>query len=121
MSERGVIEANIKTALNTSGRDYLEKIVQVGFDVPIIDAALVHQVLFQRLDSVLSNAASNKNFSQQRWGNIFFSGLSTYFGTLRDVNRFSSTLAFHFASFSADGAFEVNSIDLICARSHPPL
>ena len=113
LCERAIVESNIVKALNVPGRDYLEKIVQVAFDVPMIDAARVHRVLFQRLDSLLSAEAVSPRFSQKRWGNVFFSGLRPYFETLRDVNRFISTLAFQFSSFSADGAFEVNPIDLI--------
>jgi predicted KAP-like P-loop ATPase len=88
-------------------------LLQVAFDVPMIDAARVHRMLFQRLDSLLSAETVSSRFSQKRWGNVFFSGLRPYFATLRDVNRFISTLAFQFSSFSADGAFEVNPIDLI--------
>jgi predicted KAP-like P-loop ATPase len=113
LCERAIVESNIAKALNVPGRDYLEKIVQVAFDVPMIDAARVHRVLFQRLDSLLSAEAVSPRFSQKRWGNMFFSGLRPYFETLRDVNRFISTLAFQFSSFSADGTFEVSPIDLI--------
>lgn len=111
--ERTIVESNITKAINVSGRDYLEKIVQVAFDVPMIDPSRVHRVLFQRLDSLLSDETVSSRFSQNRWGNVFFSGLRPYFATLRDVNRFVSTLAFHLSSFSTDGVFEVNPIDLI--------
>jgi hypothetical protein len=113
LGERTIVENNVAKALNVSGREYLEKIVQVAFDVPLIDVARVHQVLFQRLDSLLSTEAVAARFSQKRWANVFLSSLHSYFATLRDVNRFTSTLAFQFSCFSADGVFEVNPIDLI--------
>jgi predicted KAP-like P-loop ATPase len=113
LCERAIVENNIGKAINVPGRDYLEKIVQVAFDVPMIDPARVHRVLFQRLDALLSIETVSARFSQKRWGNVFFSGLGSYFTTLRDVNRFISTLAFQFSSLSTDGAFEVNPIDLI--------
>jgi len=113
LCDRMIVESNIAKALNVSGRDFLEKIVQVSFDVPMIDVARVRQVLFKALDSLLSTEAVLARFSTKRWANVFMSGLHGYFATLRDVNRFISTLAFQFSSFSADGAFEVNPIDLI--------
>lgn len=113
LCERAIVESNVERAINVPGRDYLEKIVQVAFDVPMIDTASVHRVLLQRLDSLLSVGTVSTRFSQKRWGNIFFSGLGSYFRTLRDVNRFISTLAFQVSSLSTDGAFEVNPIDLI--------
>lgn len=113
LCDRSVVERNISRVLNVSGRDYLEKIVQVAFDVPMIDAVRVQNVLFQRLDSLLSPEAVQSKFSLKRWTSVFLSGLRPYFVTLRDVNRFVSTLAFHFSSFSNGSVFEVNPIDLI--------
>lgn len=113
LCDRSIVETNVSKVLNVSGRDYLEKIVQVAFDVPMIDALRVQNVLFQRLDLLLSPEPIQSKFSPKRWTNVFLSGLRPYFVTLRDVNRFVSTLAFHFSSFSTDGAFEVNPIDLI--------
>lgn len=88
--------------------------MQVPFDVPLIDVARVHRVLFHRLDLLLSAEGALARFSKRRWGNVFLAGLSGYFATLRDVNRFISTLAFQFSAFSVGGgAFEANPIDLI--------
>lgn len=113
LCERTIVETNIAKALNVSGREYLEKIVQVAFDVPMVEAARVHQVLFRRLDSLLSAEAVSERFSEKRWVNMFWSSLHSYFSTLRDVNRFISTLSFQVSALSVDGAFEVNPIDLI--------
>jgi predicted KAP-like P-loop ATPase len=113
LGDRAVLEANVTRALGVSGRDYLEKIVQVAFDLPIVDIGIVREVLSKRLESLLSGAAIAAHFYEKRWANIFWSSLHVYFQNLRDVNRFTSALAFQIASFSADGAFEVNPIDLI--------
>lgn len=113
LCDRSIVEANIKEALNVPGRDYLEKIVQVAFDVPMIDVERVRNVLFDRLNRLLVAEAVSKHFDTTRWVNVFWSGLHSYFSTLRDVNRFTSTLSFHISSFSVNGAFEVNPIDLI--------
>jgi predicted KAP-like P-loop ATPase len=113
LCDRTIVEGSITKALNVPGRDYLEKIVQVAFDVPMIDIARVRHVLFSRLDSLLSAKGVSAHFSAKRWTNVFLSSLHTYFTTLRDVNRYISTLAFQISSFSVDGVFEVNPIDLI--------
>jgi hypothetical protein len=108
------VEAVIKGA---SGRDYLEKIVQVAFDVPLLDSRRVHEILFAGLNVLLADAAVSKNFNQTRWGNIFVGGLQQYFGTLRHVNRFLSSLSFHISMFKSEGSFEVNGIDLIALEA----
>lgn len=111
--ERSIVEANISSVLKVPGPEYLEKIVQVAFDIPLIDIERVRRVLFDRLNQLLFDEAVSKHFNTARWANIFWSGVHVYFSTLRDVNRFVSTLAFQFSSFFVDGAFEVNPIDLI--------
>jgi predicted KAP-like P-loop ATPase len=113
LCDRTIVENNITRALSVPGRDYLEKIVQVAFDVPMIDVERVRKVLFSRLNSLLAGESISKRFESKRWANIFLSSLNAYFTTLRDVNRFISTLAFQISSFTVEGAFEVNPIDLI--------
>lgn len=117
LCDRELIEPNITKVLQVPGRDYMEKIVQVAFDVPMIDVARVHKVLFNRLDSVLSIEVVSRRFDSRRWANVFWAGLHLYFRTLRDVNRFISTFAFHISFFNIDGAFEVNPIDLIVVET----
>lgn len=111
--DREIMEKGIADSLKVDGRDYLEKIIQVGFDLPSADTERVHQVFIEKLNSLMSAYNFGRKFDHRRWGNIFASGISNYFTTLRDVNRFISTLAFQAASFEIDGEFEVNSIDLI--------
>lgn len=113
LCDRSIVESHIEQSLNVSGRDYLEKIIQVAIDVPMIDIDRVRQVLFGRLNRLLESTAISKHFDQKRWANLFWSSLHSYFSTLRDVNRFTSTLSFHLSSFYADGELEVNPVDLI--------
>ena len=117
LCDRIVIEANINEALKMPGREYLEKIVQVAFDVPMIDVTRVRKVLFNRLGSLVSGEVVSARFHKKRWANVFWAGLHVYFTTLRDVNRFLSTLAFQMSFFTADGILEVNPIDLIVIES----
>lgn len=111
--DRNVVEKNIEKALEVSGREYMEKIVQVGFDVPAIQRAQLDRLLFGGLDQLLSEPAISKRFDERRWGNLFLGGLQAHFTTLRDVNRFLSTLSFQVSLFTAETSFEVNPVDLI--------
>ena len=111
--DRTVVEKNIEKVLAVSGRDYLEKIVQAGFDVPRIERARIHRILFEGLDEMIRVESVSKRFDKHRWGNLFFAGLQAHFKTLRDVNRFLSTLSFHVSLFRSESSFEVNPVDLI--------
>ena len=111
--ERQVVEKHIEATLKVSGSDYLEKIVQVGFDVPVIERTRLNKVLLYELTKLLQDEAVGRLFDRHRWGNLFFGDLQTYFETLRHVNRFISSLSFHIALFRSEGSFEVNPVDLI--------
>ncbi|MBI3292462.1 MAG: AAA family ATPase [Elusimicrobia bacterium] len=111
--QRDLVEESLETLGPVSGRDFLKKIVQVGFDVPIIDRPRLERVLFEGLNELLATQDVGAGFDEQRWANIFIPGLRPYFGSLRDVYRFLSTLDFHIGLFRNPGSFEVNAIDLI--------
>jgi len=110
--DRDAVIKSIETVLKIDGRDYLEKIVQVGFDLPAISESRLQNVLLSGLDQVLKNIPLEK-FNQARWGNLYIGALKPYFTNLRRVNRFLSTLSFHFALFRNQDSFEVNPVDLI--------
>ncbi|HAM74852.1 KAP family P-loop NTPase fold protein [Idiomarina abyssalis] len=106
------------------GRDYLEKIIQVPFDIPRIETTRLHSLLFNKLDKIIEQDKSAKNmFDSGRWGNLFHGGLKEYFDNLRSVYRYTSTLSFHFTLLKGKSAFEVNPVDLIaveCLRVFEP-
>lgn len=121
--QRDLIEDKLNDGLQ-SGRDYLEKIIQVPFDIPKIEESKIHQVLFKKLDEIInSDQHAEKMFDSIYWGNVFHKGLSHYFTNLRSVYRFISTLSFHFSIYKNENAFEVNPVDLIaieCIRIFEP-
>jgi hypothetical protein len=121
--QRDLVEEKLKDGKQT-GRNYLEKIIQVPFNIPKIEPSQVHNVLFRNLDKLLEKDKSiEKIFDEGYWGNVFHSSLFAYFDNLRNVYRFSSTFSFHFSLFQGPLAFEVNLVDLIaieCLRVFEP-
>ncbi len=118
LCDRPTVEKHIREVMKgADGRDYLEKIVQIPFDVPLLDRQRIREILFAGLNTLLADDAVSKNFDQTRWGNIFFGGVEQYFSTLRQVNRYLSSLSFHISMFKTDGGFDVNVIDLIALEA----
>ncbi len=110
--QRDVVEKSLDLS-TVKGREFLEKIVQVGFDVPRIERPRLEKVLFAGLDQLLGRETVGQRFKQQRWQNTFLAGLRPYFQTLRDVYRYLAMLSFHFSLFQERESFNVNPIDLI--------
>jgi predicted KAP-like P-loop ATPase len=111
--QRDIVEESLQKVTSGPGKDFLEKIVQVGFDVPQVEKSKLQRVLFARLDEALADPTLSKNFKPQRWANLFVPGLAPYFETLRDVYRFLGVLDVQLSRMSPRGSFEVNPIDLI--------
>lgn len=113
MFQRDIVERSLRKSGVYSGREYLEKIIQVAIDLPDIPPEGIHQILFKKLDKVLNEFGGDKNFESGRWSELFTEGISVYFKNLRDVNRFISSLSFQMGALYKNDVLEVNSIDLI--------
>ena len=111
--QRDIVEKNLEKLTSGSGKDFLEKIVQVGFDVPQVEQSKLQRVLFAGLNEPLADPKFSKNFNPGRWANLFPSGLAPYFRTLRDVYRYLGVLDARISGMAPHGSFEVNPIDLI--------
>lgn len=105
-----LIASHLKEDLIT-GKEFLEKIVQLPFDIPAISKSRLNQVLFASLDNVF-NRIEGLPFDQHRWQNLFAGALSPFFTNLRAINRFLSTFSVHIGLFRGNRAFEVNVVDL---------
>ncbi|MBL7661875.1 hypothetical protein JNK13_03885 [bacterium] len=126
--DQGYVEDALKSFLPSEleegrGKDYLKKIVQVSFQIPEAPRELFEKVLFEGLDKILKSAGAEKKFNKDRWGLIFHDGIRPLFSTLRDVNRYLSTLSFYFGMFEGKKVFELDPVDLIALeaiRVHEP-
>lgn len=112
LCQRDVVEKALETSA-TKGREYLEKIVQVGFDIPAIEQQRLESVLFSELDRILGAESISKRFNKRRWANLYLEGLRPYFTSLRGVYRFLSTFRFHVALFTDGTSLGANPVDLI--------
>lgn len=121
--QRDIVEDKMNDGTQL-GRDYLEKIIQVPFDIPRIETTRIHNLLFNKIDKLLEqDRSAAKMFDSNRWGSIFYGSMNVYFDDLRSVYRYTSTLSFHLTLLKGVSAFEVNPVDLIaieCLRVFEP-
>lgn len=115
--QRDIVERALGEGEAQPGRLFLEKIVQVPFDIPAPRPEDLHSILYAGLDRLLESHPTGRHFDSTRWANVFSPGLRHCFGSLRDVNRLLSTLEFQFGLLSATGTLEVDPIDLIAMET----
>ena len=75
------------------GFKYLEKVVQVPFEIPLIPKEEVDKLLLHQLDDLIEEIPEEK-WDAERWGNVYIGGLRQFFRTIRDVNRYINSLRF---------------------------
>lgn len=74
----------------SSGRKYLEKIIQVSYDIPAPHPKAIHHLLRHELDDVRS-ANNITKYDAPRYG-LVFGELATHFTTLRSVKRYVNAI-----------------------------
>lgn len=121
--QRDIVEQGLERA-GFKGAEYLEKIIQVPFSVPVLSSDRLQSVLFERLNAILSGEAQlAAQFDAGYWGSMYRGGLNQFFRSLRDVYRYTSTLTFHCRLLRGVDVAEINAVDLFaleCLRTFAP-
>ena len=110
--QQDVVEKSLEVAAPISGPDFLEKIVQVAFSVPIVEPRRVYNVLFTGLNEIFTFLPTAR-VDNNRFLNVFAGGLEAYFVSLRHVKRYLESLRFQVGLLRTGQSFEVNPVDLI--------
>jgi predicted KAP-like P-loop ATPase len=79
----------------SEGEEYLEKIVQLPFEVPAISNQDLENILLSRLKTVISLIAE-ETWDREYWADIYYSTLKYFFTSCRDITRYINTLSFGF-------------------------
>jgi len=114
--QRDTVEKCLDRVANGDGARFLEKIVQIGLDLPHIAKPEVEKILFDALNVLLAETKA-PTFDRTRWGNIYVGGLDAYFRTIRDVKRYLAALQFHIPLFLKGTTLEVNIVDLFAVEA----
>ena len=94
------------------GEDYLEKIVQVPIELPLVDKITLRKILFEELNAVLSGTPEEL-FDQTYWWNIYFDGIDPFINTVRNIKRLINAIRVTYPSVKG----EVNAVDFIAIET----
>jgi hypothetical protein len=83
------------------GRDYLEKILQLGIDLPTIPLQLLRQQTLSAVDGALADIDNPGPFDDQVWPDVYMEIISPLIRNMRDVRRYAA--AIHGTVRSLDG------------------
>lgn len=111
--QKNIVAAALSKVVADRGADYLRKIVQVEFDVPLAPRAQMLKIFQEDLNRVIDRSSPKMYWDKERIQHLFEECLWPYFRTLRDVKRFMGTFDFYFNGQVNNGVLEVNPIDLL--------
>lgn len=74
------------------GRAYLEKILQLGFDLPTIPDHVLNQQISVCLDAELDGLPIAENFDQKLWPDVFMEIVKPLITNMRDVRRYATAV-----------------------------
>ncbi len=94
------------------GEAYLEKIVQVPFELPLPDKTSLYELLSEKLNAILAGSPKEL-FDQTDWGNVYLDGIEHFIATPRDVVRLTNTLSVTYPEVKS----EVNAVDFIAIET----
>lgn len=110
--DREVASDAISAQTGLPGERYLEKIIQVPFELPLIDRVSLRKVLFARLDVVMQGTPEGR-FDNEHWTNVFHSGVDPLIRVPRDIVRLTNSLSVTYPAVVG----EVNPVDFIAIES----
>lgn len=84
--DRNRVEAALEET-SVPGREYLEKIIQVSYDLPAVPDQMLQTELLRELD-LLVDGIDGLRFNEMRWWDIFVEVVRPLVGNMRDIVRY---------------------------------
>lgn len=106
--DKEVVSNALETEQCGNGNQYLEKIVQIPFELPEIPKSELLSLLMTQLDEIIEKNPHD-DFNGQNYINMLNSGFFQFFKNIRDINRYINVLNFNYEVIKD----EVNVIDFI--------
>ena len=104
--DRDVVCRALESVHNIDGADYLEKIVQIPFEIPALLKPRLRELFLIKLEKAVKAISDNPKIDQSYWSEVVTNCIEPYIETLRDVNRVINTFQFRYKILYEETAFE---------------
>ena len=110
--DKEVVVKALEKVQEGKGENYLEKIIQVPIELPLVDKITIRKMLFEKLDVVLFGTP-DELFDSTYWENVYWDGIDPFINTVRDVKRLINAVKITYPSVKGD----VNAVDFIAIET----
>ena len=113
-----VVVRALGTVQHGDGREFLEKVIQVPFEIPTPNLASIHDSLFSKLDGILGYIPDNQ-WDKATWVELFQCGVKNYIKSIRDVIRYSNVFYLKYQLLQGE-TDPVDLLGLTCLQVFEP-
>ncbi len=113
-----VVVRALGTVQHGDGREYLEKVIQVPFEIPAPSIASIHDALFSKLNGILGDIPKNR-WDKATWAELFQFGIRKYIRSIRDVIRYANVFYLKYQLLQ-DETDPVDLLGLTCLQVFEP-
>jgi predicted KAP-like P-loop ATPase len=110
--DRQVVINKLGDTEGIPGEVYLQKVVQVPFELPIPDKTSLRRLLFEKLSAIFADIPKQL-FEQSYWGNVYYQGIDYFITNPCDITYLTNILTVTYAATKG----EVNPIDFIAIET----
>ncbi|MBD2254623.1 KAP family NTPase [Nostoc parmelioides] len=110
--DKEVVVKALEEAQKISGEAYLEKIVQVSFELPLPDRIQLSRLFYNQIIKIISDTPEEL-FQQKYWIDIYWQGIEHFITTPRSIVRLINTLMVTYPGVKG----EVNFVDFVAIET----
>ena len=103
--DRAVVCRALNEVHDIDGKEYLEKIIQVPFEIPEISKLSLQKIFLDNIQKVIDEF-SEKNIDTVYWEEVYRNCIGPYIKTLRDINRVVNAFRFRYGLLYKETSFE---------------
>lgn len=105
--DRNVVQRALAEVHNLEdGNEYLEKIIQIPLELPVLSKSKLDDIFLKKLEDIIKNTSYKVNIDQMYWNKVFSNCISPYINNLRDINRIMNTFQFRYGILYNEISFE---------------
>ena len=104
--ERQIVQNALSEIHNCDGNEYLEKIIQIPFEIPELNKIKVKESFYKKLDYTLEEISPDIIYDQQYFSKIFSNCIEPYLQNLRDINRLFNVFFFRYSLLFKETSLE---------------
>lgn len=104
--DRNVVCRALEEVHNIDGSEYLEKIVQIPFEIPALMKPQIREIFLAKLNDTIKDIFDDITWNENYFNEVFNNCIEPYIKTLRDINRVINTFQFRYRLLYKETAFE---------------